>query len=253
MTFWLAIPALLLLAVPFVTLLGITPWHHFQLAWGDGDAIAVSVGLGLLAIALVIVLGLPVALWLARASRSRRRWLVELLVMIPLLTPPLAMGILLVSVYGPYSPIGVLLSRVGLALVNNPAAFVVAQVYGALPYFITAARSAFANIPPSVDEAGRILGANDWQRLIYLTMPQAASGLAAAVAIAWVRAMGEFGIVMIFAYFPQGIPVKLYINLQNDGVDAVYALVWLLLAMTLPLPLLCLRWANQRQARDIPV
>ncbi|GAB7272185.1 hypothetical protein DZS_35790 [Dickeya ananatis] len=92
MTLWLAIPALLLLAVPFVTLLGITPWHHFQLAWGDGDAIAVSVGLGLLAIALVIVLGLPVALWLARASRSRRRWLVELLVMIPLLTPPLAMG-----------------------------------------------------------------------------------------------------------------------------------------------------------------
>ncbi|NUA43517.1 hypothetical protein HAT93_01163 [Dickeya solani] len=79
-------------------------------------------------------------------------------------------------------------------------------------------------------------------------MPQAASGLAAAVAIAWVRAMGEFGIVMIFAYFPQGIPVKLYINLQNDGVDAVYALVWLLLMMTLPLPLLCLRWATRRQA-----
>ncbi|NUA43518.1 hypothetical protein HAT93_01164 [Dickeya solani] len=158
MAFWLAIPALLLLAVPFVTLLGITPWHHFQLAWGDGDAIAVSVGLGLLAIALVILLGLPVALWLARANNSRRRWLVELLVMIPLLTPPLAMGILLVSVYGPYSPIGSLLSRAGLALVNNPAAFVVAQVYGALPYFITAARSAFAGIPASVDEAGRILG-----------------------------------------------------------------------------------------------
>ncbi|ACS84519.1 ABC transporter permease subunit [Musicola paradisiaca] len=244
---WLMLPALLLLAVPFVTLLGITPWRHFRLAWGDDGAIAVSVGLGLVAILLVVALGLPTALWLSRAQ-GRRRWLVELLVTIPLLTPPLAMGIVLVSSYGPYSPLGSLLSRAGVALVNNPAAFVVAQVYGALPYFITSARSAFAGIPLTVDEAGRILGATAWQRLIHLTLPLAAPGLAAAVAIAWVRAVGEFGIVMIFAYFPQGIPVKLYVNLQNDGVDAVYALVWLLLAIALPLPLLCFGWAAKKNA-----
>ncbi len=57
--------------------------------------------------------------------------------------------------------------------------------------------------------------------------------------LAWVRAVGEFGIVMIFAYFPQGIPVKLYTNLQNDGVDAVYTLLWMLLLVTLPLPMVC--------------
>jgi len=52
--------------------------------------------------------------------------------------------------------------------------------------------------------------------------------------------IGEFGIGMVFAYFPQGIPVKLFVNLQNDGVDAVYALLWLLLLVTLPFPLWCL-------------
>ena len=53
--------------------------------------------------------------------------------MIPLLTPPLAMGILLVSAYGPYSLPGQLLSKLGWTLVNNPAAFILAQWYGALP------------------------------------------------------------------------------------------------------------------------
>lgn len=45
--------------------------------------------------------------------------------------------------------------------------------------------------------------------------------------------------MMTFAYFPQGIPVKLYPNLQNDGVDSVYTLLWILLLVTLPLPVVC--------------
>ena len=129
---WLSLPALLLLAIPFATLLGVTPWHGFHLAWGDGGAIAVSLGLGGLALMIVVALGLPVAWWLAWA-KGRRRLLVEILVLLPLLTPPLAMGILLISAWGPYSLAGEWLSRFGLTLVNNPGAFVLAQVYGSLP------------------------------------------------------------------------------------------------------------------------
>lgn len=70
-------------------------------------------------------------------------------------------------------------------------------------------------------------------------------GLATGLAIAWVRAVGEFGIVLVFSYFPQGIPVKLYINLQNDGVNAVYSLIWLLLLFTLPFTLWCLATGRQ--------
>ncbi|EBS3611383.1 sulfate ABC transporter permease, partial [Salmonella enterica subsp. enterica serovar Poona] len=161
------------------------------------------------------------------------------LVMIPLLTPPLAMGILLVSAYGPYSLPGEMLGRFGLTLVNNPAAFIVAQWYGASPYFIITARSAFASVPGDILEAGRTLGASPWQRFWRLSVPLAGPGLASATALAWVRETGEFGIVMIFAYFPQGMPVQLYNNLQNNGVDAVYVLLWLLLLFTLPVPLLC--------------
>lgn len=233
---WFSIPALLLLVSPFVTLIGITQWHDFHFSYGDGDAVRVSIVYGLIAIAIIIVIGLPVALWLSRATGYLQR-IIEVIVMIPLLTPPLAMGILLVSVYGPYGSLGTSLSELGISLVNNPYAFILAQVYGALPYFIITARSALMTVPRSVTESGQVLGANAWQILVRLIIPAAAPGLAAAVALAWVRAIGEFGIAMIFAYFPQGIPVKLYTNLQNDGVDAVYALVWLLLVVTIPLPL----------------
>ncbi|WP_341964263.1 hypothetical protein [Pseudomonas sp. RC10] len=77
------------------------------------------------------------------------------------------------------------------------------------------------------------------------TLPMARRALATGLAITWGRVIGEFGIVMVFAYFPQGIPVKLFVNLQNDGVDAVYAWVWLLLLVTLRFPLWCLaKFAN---------
>lgn len=195
-------------------------------------------GLGGVALCITVAIGLPVAWWLSQA-RGRRRLLGELLVMIPLLTPPLAMGILLVSALGPYGLVGTWISKLGVTLVNNPVAFVLAQIYGSLPYFIVVARSAFATVPKDILEAGQTLGASGWNRFRYLTLPIAFPGLASAVTLAWVRAVGEFGIVMIFAYFPQGIPVKLYTNLQNDGVDAVYTLLWMLLIVTLPLPMMC--------------
>lgn len=201
-------------------------------------------GLGLLALAIIVVIGIPAAWWLSQAT-GRKRIIGELMVAIPLLTPPLAMGILLVSAYGPYGLVGHWLSLLGATLVNNPAAFVLAQVYGALPYFIVVARSAFATVPKDILEAGRTLGASAWNRFRFLTLPLALPGLISAVTLAWVRAVGEFGIVMIFAYFPQGIPVKLYTNLQNDGVDAVYTLLWMLLIVTLPLPMACLVYGKQ--------
>ncbi|QKJ87536.1 ABC transporter permease [Paramixta manurensis] len=237
--FPLGLPALGLLLAPFITLALLTPWGHIHLAYGDSQAVAVSLGLGLVALPLVILAGLPLAYWLARTS-ARWRGVVEVAVLVPLLTPPLALGILLVSVYGPYGTLGERLGHLGIVLNNNPAAFVLAQIYAALPWFILSARAAFETVPRDIEEAGETLGASRKQIFLRLTLPLASRGLATGVAMAWVRAMGEFGIVMVFCYFPQGMPVKLFINLQNDGVDAVYSLLWLLLIVTLPLPLWCL-------------
>lgn len=243
--FWFCLPACLLFVVPFFSLAKETPWQNFHLAYGDWQAVCVSLGYGLGSMVLIFIFGVPPALWLARTT-SRLRPLIEAVVLAVLLTPPLAMGILLVSAYGPYGTAGDLLERIGVTINNNSIAFVLAQLYGGMAYFILAARASFEAVPQALEQAAEVLGATRLQTFRLITLPLASRGLAAGMIAAWVRVVGEFGIMMVFAYFPQGLPVKLFVNLQNDGVDAVYALLWTMLAVTLPLPLLTLFVLKQR-------
>ncbi|MBQ4855857.1 ABC transporter permease subunit [Rhodanobacter sp. B2A1Ga4] len=228
--------ALVLLATPFVGLLLATDWHHFRFAHGDGSAVAVSLGYSLLALVLIVALGTPLAWWLAR-HRVRGQWLIDALLLLALLTPPLAMGLLLTTMYGPYGPAGSLLERVGLLLTNSAPAFVMAQFYAALPYYVIAARAAFEGVPRELEQIALTLGHSPWRSFVHVSLPLARLGLAAAVALAWVRALGEFGVVLIVAYYPQGIPVKLWVNLQDSGLQAVYPLLWVFFLVALPLPL----------------
>ncbi len=228
--------AVVLLLAPFVGLLVATHWADFHLAPGDGQAIAVSVGYSLVALVPIIGLGTPFAWWLARRDR-RGKWLVDAILLLALLTPPLAMGLLLMSLFGPYAPVGATLQRIGLTLTNSPPAFVAAQFYAALPYYVIAARAAFESVPRELEQIALTLGHSPTRSFITVSLPLARLGLAAAVALAWVRALGEFGVVLIIAYYPQGIPVKLWVNLQDSGLDAVYPLLWVFFLVALPLPL----------------
>jgi molybdate/tungstate transport system permease protein len=232
-----ALAMLAFLVAPFFGLALTTPWRAMRPAAGDLEAIRVSVVYTLAALALIIAGGTPLAYWMARYD-FRGKWLGEALILIPLLTPPLAMGLLLALFYGPYGWAGRRARHLGIELTNTPAAFVLAQVYAAAPYFIIAARSAFEGVDPNLEQIALTLGRTPWQTFWRVTMPLARLGLGVGVAIAWVRALGEFGIVLIIAYFPQGIPVKLWVNLQDLGLDAVYPLLWLFFVVALPLPLI---------------
>jgi molybdate/tungstate transport system permease protein len=214
---------LLLIAGPFISLASATHWSNFHFAPGDIGSIGVSLGYSLISLVLITALGTPLAWWLARHSFPGK-WVLEAVILLALLTPPLAMGILLATLFGPYGPVGSLVARTGVELTNSAPAFVLAQFYGALPYYVVAARAAFEGVPR---ELARL-------------------GLAAGIALAWVRALGEFGIVLILAYYPQGIPVKLWVNLQDIGLSAVYPLLWVFFLVAMPLPLI-LGLASRRQ------
>lgn len=226
-----------LLALPFAALIGATHWHNLGFVSGDVASIGISLIYTAIALVVIALMGTPLAYWLAR-SRFRGKWLVEALVLLPLLTPPLAMGILLSTLYGPYGWAGAPLARLGVELTNTAYAFVLAQVYSAAPYFIVTARAAFEGVPRELEQVALTLGKTRWQCFVSITLPLARLGLAASAALAWVRALGEFGVVLIIAYFPQGIPVKLWVNLQDYGLSAVYPLLWLFFLVAMPLPLL---------------
>jgi len=236
------------LLAPYAALIFATDWHDFHLSEGDVDAIRTSLLYSTLALVISVLAGTPLAWWLAR-EHGRGKWVFDALLMLPLLTPPLAIGILLSSFYGPYSPVGSLFSHVGVYLTNTPPAFVLAQIYAGMPYFIIAARAAFEGVPRELEQISRTLGRNRFQTFWRVTLPLARIGLSAGVALSWVRVMGEFGIVLIVAYFPEGIPVKLWVNLEDIGLSAVYPLLWVFFLVAVPLPLwIGLRARRQTQA-----
>jgi molybdate/tungstate transport system permease protein len=234
------------LCVPLFALVTGGDWRDASLEADDIHAIFTSLAGGGAAVVLIALAGTPVALYLAR-SAGRRSAVVEALVLVPMLMPTLALGILLVSFYGPAAPVGARFARFGLILTNSPAAFVLAGVYAALPTYIIAARAALVEVPAELEQIARTLGDEPLRVFFRVTLPLAQRGLASALALCWVRALGEFGIVLILAYFPAGMPVRLWVDVQDLGIQAVFPLVVVFLLATLPLPL----WLGLR-ARRLP-
>jgi molybdate/tungstate transport system permease protein len=236
---------LLLLACPFAGLFIMTDWRKFALSSADGRSVAISLAYGLAALAVIAVLGTPLAYWLA-TGKGRMRDGAQVFLLLPLLTPPLALGILLAAFYGPIGPVGILLERFGGIITNNPPALLIAGIYAGLPTYVVAARGAFAEIPAELAESALTLGVSRRQIFRHITLPMARDGLGAALALAWVRGVGELGIVLIFAYFPQGMPVRLWVDLEDGGLSATFPLLWLFLLAALPLPLWLLRRGSKR-------
>ena len=211
-------------------------WQGGALSPQDWAAIATSLIGGAVAMVVIVLAGTPLALYLAR-SRGRLVLLAEAVVLMPMLMPTLALGILLAVVYGPSAPLGRVFGALGIALTNTPAAFLLATVYAALPTYVVAARGAIAQVPPDYEELARTLGDTPFRAQLRVTLPLARRGLSAAVSLAWVRALGEFGIILIVAYYPAGMPVQLWTDVQDLGLQAVFPLVGMFLLATLPLPL----------------
>jgi molybdate/tungstate transport system permease protein len=224
------------LTVPLFGLLTGGDWAGAGLDAGDVSAIFVSLAGGAVALGLIAAFGTPLALYLARGPG---RWsaVAEAAVLIPMLMPTLAIGILLAAFYGPAAPVGAAFARIGVELTNTPAAFILAALYAALPTYVIAARAALREVPAELEDVARTLGQSPARVFFRITLPLAQRGLAAALALAWVRAMGEFGIVLIIAYYPQGLPVRLWVDVQDEGIQAVFPLLAVFLLVALPLPL----------------
>jgi molybdate/tungstate transport system permease protein len=237
---------LALVSVPLFALVTGANWLTASFAPGDLRSIAVSLIGGGVTITLVALAGTPLAFYLARGS-GRLPAVAEALVLIPMLMPTLALGILLASLYGPAAWAGVGFARIGIILTNTPAAFILASLYAAFPTYVIAARAALAEVPAALEEVARTLGDSDMRLFFRVTLPLARRGLAAALALCWVRALGEFGVVLILAYYPAGMPVRLWTDVQELGVAAVFPLLAAFLAATLPLPL----WLGLRARRAI--
>lgn len=177
--------------------------------------------------------GMPVAYLLATRRFPGRR-AVEVLVELPMVLPPVVAGLGLLLAFGRAGVAGRALAGAGIEVAFSTVAVVLAQVFVGAPFFIAAARAAFERVERDYLDAAAGLGASPARAFARVTLPLALPSLAAGTAMAWARAMGEFGATITFAgNLPgrtQTLPLALYVALQTD-VDAAVALgVVLLLA-----------------------
>ncbi|HEV8492133.1 MAG TPA: ABC transporter permease subunit [Candidatus Angelobacter sp.] len=238
----------LALLYPFTALLArIGPWQ-----WGAdvrGPALAsVRVSLLLTGVAMLVIVavGTPVAAYIAPCSTRERLWW-QAVLLVPILLPPLALGILLTLAFGPYGSLGSALDHLGLRMTNSPTAFILTQVYVGMGYYVLGAVAAFDAVPAVLQKQAALLGLAPLQVFLRVTLPLSRLGLAVALSIAWVRAIGEFGAVIVTAYYPSGMPVQLWVNLQSFGLPAVMPLLVVFLAVALPLPWLVHVLAQRRR------
>jgi molybdate/tungstate transport system permease protein len=168
--------------------------------------------------------------------------------LISVLMPPLALGILLSLAFGPHA-LGAFFARAGIRLTNTPLAFVVTQIYVSMGYYVLGAIAALDSVPAALEVQAGLLGLDRSQTFWRVTLPIARLGFAVALSLAWVRALTEFGAVVITAYYPAGMPVAMWTSLENFGLPAVMPLLVVFLVTSLPLPWLAHVLAQRRSAR----
>jgi molybdate/tungstate transport system permease protein len=212
------------------------PWQ-----WGDDvrgpalSSVRVSLVLTAWAMFIIVAAGTPIAVYIARCQ-TRERLVWQAFLFIPILLPPLALGILLSLAFGPYGAVGRWLQHFGIVMTNSATAFVATQVYVGMGYYVLGAVAAFDSVPTILQKQAALLGLAPWKVFLRVTLPLARLGLAVALSIAWIRTISEFGAVVVTAYYPSGMPVQLWINLQSFGLPAVMPLLVIFLAVALPLP-----------------
>lgn len=208
----------------------------------------VSLESGAVTLAVLVGLGTPLAWLLARGRLPLARvW--ETGVLAVLLLPPLVIGLLLVFMVGPDTPIGQAIGSLHTSATNTFLALVIAEVYEAGPYYVLGAQAAFAAVDPALEEQAALLGDRPRRVARRVTLPLAAPGLAMALAVAWARAMGAFGAVIIIAYHPYGLPLQIWTSLQETGLPSALPFALVLLVVALPLPLAAYLWSARARSR----
>jgi molybdate transport system permease protein len=234
-----AAAAVLLLALPVLALVQRAPWSELTSLLTRRevvDALGVSLVVSLLAAAIVLVLGTPLAWMLARVDLPLRR-LVRALVLLPMVLPPVVGGTALLFALGRRGLFGQWLDRwFDLTLPFTTAGAVVAATFVALPFYVVTVEGALRTSGEDLEQVASTLGAGPVAVLRRITLPRLLPAMGAGLALAWARALGEFGATITFAGNLPGrtrtLPLATFQALESDP-EAAIALSLVLLTVSL--------------------
>lgn len=215
------------LVLPIVAILTDVPPGDLLSSLDDAsarDALRLSLETSLTSLAIIVAVGTPAA-WMLATRRFPGRAIAITLVELPLVVPPAVAGIGLLAALGPNGILGGALQDAGVELVLQTAGVVVALTFVASPFYVRQAIAAFEGVDTRVLEASRTLGAGEARTLARVALPAARPALAAGAALAWGRALGEFGATLMFAGSFRGVtqtaPLAIYERFGTDFTGAL--------------------------------
>lgn len=231
--------AVLFLGLPLVGLVLRAPWSNLPSLLTEPaarEAIRLSLVVAVAATALSLLLGVPLGWVLARVPFRGRR-LVRVVVLVPLVLPPVVGGTALLFALGRRGLVGRLLDDwFGVVLPFSTAGAVVAATFVALPFLVLTVEAGVRSLPDEYEEVARTLGASRWAAFGHVTLPLIAPSIGAGAALAFARAIGEFGATVTFAGNLPGrtrtLPLEIFTALEQDP-DTALALGVVLLAISL--------------------
>ncbi|MGZ5934186.1 MAG: molybdate ABC transporter permease subunit [Rhizomicrobium sp.] len=190
----------------------------------ESEALFLSLQISCVAVFCALPLAFAAALLLAR-TRFFGKTIVDGLIHVPLVLPPVAIGFLLLTVFGTRAGLGAwLFGHFGIRFVFSWTGAALASAIITFPFQVRAIRLALEGVDKGLNEAAETLGAGWWDRLINITLPLAFPGIVAGAVTAFAASLGEFGAIITFVSNIPGetrtLPLAIYTALQAPGGEA---------------------------------
>ena len=195
---------------------------------------ALALSLRIAGIAVIVALPFAVlAAWIMTGGRFPGRTLLDAVLHLPLVLPPVVIGYLLLTILGTRAPVGAwLLDTFGIRLVFSWTGAAVAAAIVTFPFQVRAIRLSLDAADPGLDEAAKTLGAGPVDRFFTLTLPLALPGIIAGAITAFAAGLGEFGAIITFVSNIPGetrtLPLAIYTAIQTPGGEVAAARLALL-------------------------
>ncbi|MPZ75019.1 MAG: molybdate ABC transporter permease subunit [Deltaproteobacteria bacterium] len=157
-----------------------------------------SLSVGLASTLLILPFGIALA-WLFARKEWPLKSVLETIVLLPLVMPPVSTGLVLLKIFGRRSPLGQWLYERGIEIVFNWKGVLIAMAVMSFPLLVRSVRTSFAEVDPRLEQIAATLGASSLRVLFVITIPLAYKGIVAGALLAFSRALGEFGATILLA------------------------------------------------------
>jgi len=222
-----------------------------QLTASDTHAIVLTLVSALLAVLVDLAPGVTLA-WLLARKQWPGKSLVETLVALPLVLPPVATGLLLLDLLGRNGPLGGALEVVALDIVFTWKAVALAMAVMSFPFIVRGARIAFEAAGDRPEQVASTLGASPLRVLFSVTLPIAWRGITAGAVMAYARALGEFGALVLVAGNIPGVTATISTTMYNDILTGHDQHALLLAAISIVLAFALILTGEQLLRRALP-